>query len=329
MDAVVNSYSRNLRMQLSAMHAIVANAEYQGGTIVSHAADSGTTTVSRVNQEEDFRLERQMDALFRAVGARPPLVVWNPEPDRITHPIVRAFGAKCRMRADPDGSVPADAFSIQDFGLMSQWALLLDVETPTGPFRYCHYGSRIADHFGRDMTGETSDAFGGHISEYFSLLYSEVVARGEWLLSEHEPPAEVFVRSWQRLIVPLFDDTGHVRRIAVANVAENELRAGLDLIVDPVFVLDRDQTILYANPAAQRFFRVSPKAIAPAHLHDMTGISLDGILTPDQMLARGEVMDRIELTNRGGLIERLALTVSAAQHRGRAYHVAIMRVIGT
>ena len=289
------------------------------------AQDVASGHLRRKRRTGSSSLERKMDALFRAAGARPPLIEWQPDPESITHPIVRAFGAKCRMRVNSDGHLTVDAFSIDDFGTMSQWALLLDVETPDGPFRYLHYGSQIADHFGRDMTGETSDAFGGHISKFFSMLYREVVDRREWVLSEHEPPANVFVSSWERLIVPLVDGTGEVRRIAVANVAENELRAGLDLLVDPVFVLDRDELILYANPAAKRYFRVSPHSIAPARLHDVTGISLDDVPNPDHMLTQGDPVERIELVDRGGLLERLSVTVSSARHRGRAYHIVVMR----
>ena len=40
-------------------------------------------------------------------------------------------------------------------------------------------------------------------------------------------------------------------------------------------------------------------------------------------------VEAIELTVRGGIAERLVMTLSAAEHRGTALYVAVMRLLGT
>lgn len=291
-------------------------------------AVSGTSQTEESWRERDAELQSGIDSTFRRAGARPPLIKWSPRPEDITNPLVRSFGAKCLMRTVDGVRVPKSALTLDALGAMAGWCMLLDVEGEDGPFRYAHYGSQIADSFGVDMTGRTTQGFEGHISEFFTTLYREVLARRQWVLSEHEPPSHVFVRSWQRLIVPLVDDDHNVVQLAVANVAENELRAGLDLILDPVFVLDENETIRYANPAAQRFFRFAMLDIDASTMRDLTGISLDLNVSAEHLLTCGEAIDRIVLADQGSLMERLSMTVSAAQHRGNSYYVVIMRPIG-
>jgi hypothetical protein len=47
------------------------------------------------------------------------------------------------------------------------------------------------------------------------------------------------------------------------------------------------------------------------------------------MLANSTMIDSIQLTIRNEIVERLVMTVSAAQHRGDAFYVVVMRQIGS
>ena len=268
-------------------------------------------------------------ALFNAAGARPPVVLWSPRPEEMHHPALRHLADLCGGHADAQGKVPASAITPERLEAVADWLMLIDVEGDGGPYRYRHYGRRISDHFGRDMTGLTTSDFGGHISLFFSALYTAAARSGAWVLSEHEPPRDVFVRAWQRLIVPLVDDAGRVIRFAAVNIPENELRAGLELMVDPVFVLDAAQGIQYSNQAARRFFGVTSPRPAPATLKDVTGIAVPPGLDPAQLMTTGESVDSIELALNGVIVERLVMTVSATQNRGQGYFVVVMRLIGT
>lgn len=273
--------------------------------------------------------EAALRQLFNGAGARAPHILWSPAEAEINDPVVRDFGRRMRALADAGGRVPASAVTPDSLGALAGWAMILDAETPEGPFRYRHYGARIARHYGRDMTGLTTADFAGHIATFFTALYRAAAARDEWVLSEHEPPRDVFVRTWHRLIVPLHDTAGGVTGFAVANVPENALRAGLDLMVDPVFVLDDVQVVHYANRAAQTVFFPDRQIAAGDTLHGITGIALEIGMTPTELLAHGDQIDSIELFPRGAIVERLVTTVSATQHRGRAFYIVVMRLIGT
>ena len=227
------------------------------------------------------------------------------------------------------GRVPEAAFDIEALDALKDWLMLIE-RADDGGYRYVHYGSAIAEQSQRDMTGQTTRSFGGHITVFFEGLYKAACARREWALSEHEPPQELFVRSWRRLIVPLFGPDGDtVTRFAVLNVPENELRAGLELMPDPVFVAAPNEDVLYANQAAQRMFELTPPQIRGATLRQLTGISLEDQPSAVDLLVNQTVNDSVQLTLNGGIAERLVMTVSATEHRGKALYVVVMRLIPT
>ena len=153
------------------------------------------------------------------------MVIWSPGLHELQDPLLRRFAECCERWMDEAGRVRADAFDRTALDGLSQWLMI--VEPTVDGFVYSHYGQAIVDHYGRDMTGESSREIGGHISQFFEALYVACARRREWVLSEHEPPKSVFVRSWRRLIVPLFDaDDETVLRFAVLNVPERCSRRG-------------------------------------------------------------------------------------------------------
>lgn len=263
-----------------------------------------------------------VETFFAAHGVQQPRVVWRPSMSALASPILRSFAEVCDILGDPDGSIPQSGFDLDAFDGLERWMMVL--RRKGDHFEYSHYGAEIRDHYGRDMTGKTTADFGGYISVFFAALYHAATLRRERLMSEHEPPQRVFVRAWRRLILPLVDDSGTVTGFAAANIPDNELRAGLEMITDPVFVTDRSAQVLYANAAADQYFSV-PTGPLPDLVH-LTGFELKGIKPPEVLLARREQVERLELTHRQtGLMERVALTVSAAEHRGHAYYVLHVR----
>ncbi|MDJ1016929.1 MAG: hypothetical protein QNJ35_10490 [Paracoccaceae bacterium] len=267
-------------------------------------------------------------SLFNAEGAREPEIHWSPRDPELRNPLLRQFAEVCH-RYEKNGKIAADAIRLEDFGGLTEWLMLLEPVEEGADFQYLSYGSSIAESYGTDMTGRRTSEFGGHISMFFLGLYRAVLKRDEAVYSEHEPPARVFVRAWHRLIIPLHDDAGAVVRLIVLNVPDNELRAGLELIVDPVFVLRADKTVAYANRAAQHLFKLSANNHYDSSFETVTGMTIDTPLTPDQMLSQHKVEDSVQLTIREAIVERLVMTVSAAQHRGDAFYVVVMRLIGT
>ena len=266
--------------------------------------------------------------LFNAAGARAPEVIWSPKEAELRSSLLRSFARICDRYRDSRGAIRSNAIRLEDFGGLTEWLMLIDVDKDGADFVYTFYGSSIAEQYGRDMTGKRTSEFTGHIGTFFAGLYKAALKRGETVYSEHEPPASVFVRVWQRLIVPLSDAEGRIIRFLVLNVPDNELRAGLELMVDPVFVLTADEKVLYANRAAQTLFGAASHQSAPETFSALTNVPLDIALSPDEMLSQHRVEDSVQLTIREDIVERLVMTVSAAQHKGAAYYVVVMRMIG-
>lgn len=277
--------------------------------------------------EPDLAMRR----LFNAAGVRPPLVLWSPADGELNEPLIRAFMRRIRSVGDDLGRVRTSDLRPETLAELSRWTMLLAEDGRGGPFRYRFFGENLLPYATRgDQTGSTPDDYGGYIGTFFSALYRAAAERREWVFSEHEPPRELFVRTWQRLVVPLYDDAlTRVTGFVVIAIPENTFRAGLDLILDPVFVLDDAQVVRYCNRAARRAFtQASGSCTCGITLQDATGIALDLGMTPTEVLARGEPIELVELLPKAGLVERVAITVSATQHRGHAFHVVVMRMTG-
>jgi PAS domain-containing protein len=270
-------------------------------------------------------LVRQM---FNAAGARAPEVIWSPSDIEIRNPLLREFAATCRVLAHEDGSLPDGEMNLDHFGDLKEWIMMIEPVEGETDFLYTYYGSGIAQHYGRDMTGQRSSQFGGHIGTFITGLYSAMLERGEIVYTEHEPPQNVFVRAWQRYIVPRINDAGETTGFLALNVPENELRAGLELMIDPVMVVTEDEKIVYANRAAQTMFKL-PSVRREEAFEPTTGMALNPCCSPVEMLAAHRIDDSVQLTIREAIVERLVMTLSAAQYKDTAYYVVVMRLIGT
>ncbi len=269
-------------------------------------------------------LVRQM---FNAAGARAPDVIWSPKAVEIRNPLLRQFAAICRVLAREDGTLSDGPIDLDHFGELKEWIMMIEPVNGAVDFRYTYYGTGIAQNYGRDMTGHRSSEFTGHVGTFFTGLYAAMLARQETVYSEHEPPQNVFVRAWQRLIIPRTNDAGEISGFIALNVPENELRAGLELMVDPVLVVSEDQKIVYANRAAQTMFGL-PSVRRDEDFEPATGIPLSTHRSPVELLSHHLIEDSVQLTIRETIVERLVMTVSAAQYKDSAYYVVVMRMIG-
>jgi len=263
-------------------------------------------------------------ALFKAHGAAPPVITWSPQSEDLGTPVLQSFSEICDALAAPGGLIEQSRLRLEDFDGLDRWMML--VRREGHDFRYDHYGAEIVNHHGLDMTGMSTADEQSHIGAFSAALYTSSMLRRERVLSVHEPPARIFVRLWRRLVVPMLDGAGDITTFAVALVPDNELRAGLEMIVDPVFVTDGDGLVQYYNDAASCFFDIASGQRRP--LAALTGFDIEGLPAPEILLTRREIVERLELVERrGGIMDRLAISVSAAEHRGRAFYVFLLRTV--
>lgn len=261
---------------------------------------------------------------FVANRAAPPTITWSPSFTDLGTPLLESFADICDGLATPEGFLEAGRFRLEDFDGLDRWMMVLSGDGEH--YRYDHYGREIANHYGIDMTGWSTADFDNYIGLFYAALYTAARTRRERILSVHEPPMRIFVRYWRRLIVPMVDPAGDITGFAVANIPDNELRSGLEMIVDPVFVTDGSGLVQYYNEAARSYFSIASSERRP--ISALSGLDIADMPPPEVLLARRETIERIELVERrAGMMERLAVSVSAAEHRGRAYYVLLLRAV--
>gem|GEM_PF-4548811 len=210
--------------------------------------------------------------VFAERGLKSPLVLWSPSRQDISHPVLRHFARDCASIMDDCGRVPEQAFNTLDLTPHRAW--LTDVVPVGEDFQYRHYGDEIAALFGRNMTGKFVSDFDGFIRHFFAAMFRAVTARQQWALSIHEPPQNVFARAWNRMLVPLYDDNGQVVRIVGVNVGDCDFHDGLELVMDPVVVINADRQAVYANSAARMHFGAFRQSGTPLRANDYLGFAL-------------------------------------------------------
>lgn len=261
-------------------------------------------------------------ALFAAHGGSTPTVIWQPAEQDIRQPLLRQFSRFCRQLGDGKmGPLPMSTFDNADVGDLDGWLMRVDVVDDGRDFRYKSYGPEIKAIFGRDMTGRLTSEIGGHVSTFFAALYHATIIRREWVLSVHEPPSGIFARQWRRLIVPLTEPDDRISGFAALNVADNELRPGLEAVPDPVFLIFSDGRVFFANSAAQELFGYRSFSLKPIFLRDYCG--LDVPLTDSAQRPRPHHLRTIIQLN--GEVMKFSITTRPLFYRDETCHIVVAK----
>jgi diguanylate cyclase (GGDEF)-like protein/PAS domain S-box-containing protein len=192
--------------------------------------------------------------LFLGAGAKPPLVIWNPTAANLRSRRLVALLSHWNGLRDSPAPPLAERFSLAEIGPLADYVMLLDVERQGRDFVYRHYGAGIARHYGEDLTGRRLSKLAGHVATFSGSVYRAVVLRPEPVFTEHEPPRHVFVRHWQRVVLPLRDGDGAISQLLVGSIPEDPIRAIIDTVIDGVVAVDEAGRIRITNPAVESLF---------------------------------------------------------------------------
>lgn len=153
-------------------------------------------------------------------GARLAALHWQPEPHQIPDNPLRFLLEYWQKLKPAAGIPPASAISPLEMRPALGYILLIDVLDEGWDGRFRLYGTKVAEMYGRDMTGRLLSEIdnGNYISLFFRALYRAVWLSRRPVYSHHEPPVRVSVRDWRRLVLPLGDAEGRVCRFLVGNV---------------------------------------------------------------------------------------------------------------
>jgi len=283
-------------------------------------------SVEEIADSIDPRQTRMLHDLFGASDLRAPAIIWDPVDADMRDSTMQSFAAACRRMAGPDGSLPAQAASAECFDPFRDWLMILDCENDGNRFRYCHFGRAIAQAYGREMQGAASTDLEGPAALFVTAVYRAARRSAKWVLTEHEPGSHIFVSVWRRLIVPLTGGDGVVTGFLVLNRPENELQPGLAILPDPVFVLDSDCMVRFANGAAQEAFGPLPLSVSGLPFSEATSVDLRPSASPLEMVTRHRIQDQVTLSLRNALLVEFELSVSGAMLRSRAYYIVVLRM---
>ncbi len=265
--------------------------------------------------------------LFHLDGSPAPILIWSPDTRILEHSAIDRFARICDQIAGPQlpgRTMKFKDFNLDRFGAVQDWIMLLRRE-PTTEFnlRYDHYGRGISRAYGKDLTGQDVSGFPDHIATFFKAVYMAVAERRERLLSIHQPPRQVFVSNWRRLIVPLTsgeDCTG----FAVLNQPTNELRDGLEILPAPVLIADHAKIVRFANKEARQTFDAGNFGPWDRNLFDYAGLDLDIAESPEQILRYGMTRKREVRAVQHQQIGRYDAAISAARHHSTAFYVILL-----
>ena len=299
-------------------------------TNASMAADAARLSIGQTPEELIRDRTDNVVRLFAERNSRPLEIFWSPTIGTLKHPLLARFAHICEGLLHADGHILAEDFDFGCFTPVHQWMVLVDVAKEGERFFYRHFGAGIADHFGADMTDRAVEDLDGAAARFFLAIYRSVELRGEALLCIHEPPSQEFVWSWRHLIVPLFDRGGRVARLVAISVPDNDFSPGLEIIPDPVMVVDEQQNVRYANRAARSLFGETERSGGSATLRQYCGFALETGQSPAEMFTTGAVENAIRHIRIGNhLADDFLVTVSAAMQSDRAFYLVMIRLVVT
>lgn len=263
--------------------------------------------------------------MFAEAGSPPPFVLWTPKTDMVENKLIRRFISHCRTLENSDGTLPADKTNLDQFGAMKEWLMLLTPIEDGQFFRYDHYGAGISRVYGKDMGGASTRDFPGHISAFFNSVYLAVTKRRERVLTIHQPPKQVFVSTWWRMIMPVTSSDGEIAHIIALNTPEHELRPGLEILPVPVLIMDADRVVRYANKEARQFFDNGSYGPWSRRLFEYSGLDLEITESPEEILDHGMAQTSLCRHVKHQRIGQFAATISAALHHDTAFYVILLQ----
>lgn len=167
-----------------------------------------------------------INSLFQAQGLREPCFLWDPRPEQVEpDPLARLLSYWNDLRGDRVFPEPREIDPF-DFTFALGYIMLLDVTDDGADFRYRLYGTKIAQAYQKDMQDLRTSVFEGVIREFFIAVYRAVLIRRVPIFTQHEPPPNVFVTRWRRLILPYGRGEDRIERFMVGNMPRNPAESG-------------------------------------------------------------------------------------------------------
>jgi hypothetical protein len=161
----------------------------------------------------------ELQQVFAAHGARGPSIKWRPTGDELQWKPMK-FALDRWTQAAADGVPTTRLVDPIEFAPALGYLLLVDVVDGGHDFTYRLFGSLVSAVSGFDMTRKnlSEHPASAYIREFSIALYRAAIIRREPAWSHYGPAMAVSTAAWERVVLPLTDEVGTIRRFLVATV---------------------------------------------------------------------------------------------------------------
>lgn len=263
-------------------------------------------------------------ALFEQAGGCSPLVIWSPDIKAVNQQRLLRFSARCDQLGAPNATLSDRYANAECFGPLADWMMILRYDEKDR-LVYDHYGAGIARVYGKDMTDASPEAFPGHIGSFFIAVYHVAKMRRSRVLTIHQPPKQVFVTTWQRLIVPTDAADGTITGFVVLNLPEHALSAGLEVVPLAILIVDQDGSVCFANRVGRECFDRARFGPWGRSLFEYAGLDLQFKTPPGDLLVRGLIEHHTVRQISHNQIKPYHAIVSATLHHDAAFFVVTLQ----
>lgn len=142
------------------------------------------------------------------------------DPVLFRHPAHASLAAYWATERDRNGGIPlSERFDPSRVVPALGFLLMLEPNADASDFRYRLYGTEVASHHGRDMTGQWLSAFNPPGPIVFGTQYRAVVECRVAVYAEHDADIKVsYCTRWCRLALPMAGPDDRIDRVVVCNV---------------------------------------------------------------------------------------------------------------
>lgn len=277
----------------------------------------------------------ELDRKFDLADRPPPTIIFDPVQSALPYDSFRLFSKMCdRQAVRAGGAIARSALRLDDFGGMVDFMAVVERGKPSegepAAWRFAFSGWETDFAQMEPLAKRSvSEALSPPVAKMMTEVWTHAATgTGARVLTAHSSPREMLQADWTVLSIPLLNRDGpvpHVDGFLLYARAMNKLTPGLDLIPDPVMIVDTGQTVRMVNEAARTLF-------GEENLRNGIAVSLADYTKSDLELTNRSAghslkARRLRKTCRcllNGSVVPMQATIAPLYHNGLDYMVVVM-----
>lgn len=275
-----------------------------------------------------------VDRVFDSHDVAPPVILFDPKDSALGQESLRLFARISDRRAQrPGGAIRRRDFRLEEYGSMADFMAVVERRAPQdapgrpgGAWVFAYSGPEIDFAQTEPLAGQAITCLSPSSATLMSEVWTHASAdAGARVLTIHASPRDMLQSDWTVFSVPLLSDGEAAARVdgfAIYARASNRFSAGLDVVPDPIVILNEAREICMVNEAARHVF--GNPGLSGAHapsFHDYTQSDLE--LSSFRCSARRLRRQCRCLLN--GAIATMDVSIGMMRHRGKEYMVVSFR----